>query len=122
MAAGAPCAATSACSPHPPCTPPPADALFNRLCPPDQNGGRRFAAVMLRRLARLGIDKSDPNELTPEERSRFVRLDIDPGGRVALIGWPAGRAGRRCCKRQDGMDDEMRWGCGGCLRWPPLHA
>ena len=33
---------------------------------------------MLRRLKKLGIDKTDPNELTPEERSRFARLDIDP--------------------------------------------
>ena len=35
---------------------------------------------MLRRLKKLGIDKTDPNELTPEERSRFARLDIDPNG------------------------------------------
>ena len=33
---------------------------------------------MLNRLKKLGIDKTDPNELTEEERSRFVRLDIDP--------------------------------------------
>lgn len=33
---------------------------------------------MLRRLKKLGIDKTDPDELTPEERSRFARLDIDP--------------------------------------------
>ena len=33
---------------------------------------------MLRRLKKLGITKTDPNELTPEERSRFARLDIDP--------------------------------------------
>ena len=33
---------------------------------------------MLRRLAKLGISKTDPNDLTPEEVSRFVRLDIDP--------------------------------------------
>jgi formyltetrahydrofolate synthetase len=33
---------------------------------------------MLRRLKKLGINKTDPNELTPEERSRFSRLDIDP--------------------------------------------
>jgi methylenetetrahydrofolate dehydrogenase (NADP+)/methenyltetrahydrofolate cyclohydrolase/formyltetrahydrofolate synthetase len=33
---------------------------------------------MLRRLKKLGIDKTDPNDLTPEERSKFVRLDIDP--------------------------------------------
>jgi formyltetrahydrofolate synthetase len=33
---------------------------------------------MLRRLKKLGIDKTDPDDLTPEEISRFVRLDIDP--------------------------------------------
>jgi len=53
-------------------------ALFERLCPPAKDGSRRFSAVMLRRLRKLGIHKTDPNELTPEERSRFVRLDIDP--------------------------------------------
>jgi methylenetetrahydrofolate dehydrogenase (NADP+)/methenyltetrahydrofolate cyclohydrolase/formyltetrahydrofolate synthetase len=30
------------------------------------------------RLARLGIDKQDPNQLSAEEVSRFIRLDIDP--------------------------------------------
>lgn len=54
------------------------DVLFDRLCPPDKNGNRKFAPVMLRRLRKLGIDKTDPNELTAEERSRFARLDIDP--------------------------------------------
>ncbi len=54
------------------------ESLFNRLCPPDKEGKRSFSPPMLRRLARLGIDKTDPNELTPEERSRFARLDIDP--------------------------------------------
>lgn len=54
------------------------ESLFNRLCPPDKEGNRRFSPVMLRRLKKLGIDKTDPNELTEEERSRFVRLDIDP--------------------------------------------
>jgi hypothetical protein len=38
-----------------------------RLCPTDKSGKRRFAAVMLGRLQRLGIDKTDPDELTPEE-------------------------------------------------------
>jgi formyltetrahydrofolate synthetase len=52
--------------------------LFNALCPPDKEGNRRFSPSMLRRLKKLGIDKTDPNELTPEERSRFARLDIDP--------------------------------------------
>lgn len=54
------------------------DALFRRLCPPDKQGNRRFALSMLKRLEKLGINKTDPNELTPEEISRFVRLDIDP--------------------------------------------
>ncbi len=52
--------------------------LWNRLCPPDKSNGRRFAPVMLRRLKKLGIDKTDPNDLTPEEITRFVRLNIDP--------------------------------------------
>eukprot|EP00004_Rigifila_ramosa_P009626 TRINITY_DN2124_c0_g1_i1.p1 TRINITY_DN2124_c0_g1~~TRINITY_DN2124_c0_g1_i1.p1 ORF type:complete len:445 (+),score=124.88 TRINITY_DN2124_c0_g1_i1:1055-2389(+) len=38
---------------------------------------------MLPRLKKLGITKTDPNELTKEERSRFVRLDVDP----ATITW-----------------------------------
>jgi methylenetetrahydrofolate dehydrogenase (NADP+) / methenyltetrahydrofolate cyclohydrolase / formyltetrahydrofolate synthetase len=54
------------------------ERLFNALCPPDKNGERSFSGVMFRRLEKLGIDKTDPNDLTPEERSRFVRLDIDP--------------------------------------------
>jgi formyltetrahydrofolate synthetase len=52
--------------------------LFDRLCPVAKDGSRRFTGVMLRRLRKLGIDKTDPNTLTPEERSRFARLDIDP--------------------------------------------
>ncbi len=54
------------------------EALFNRLCPPDKEGNRSFSPSMLRRLKKLGIDKTDPNELTAEERARFARLDIDP--------------------------------------------
>jgi len=59
------------------------DALFERLCPPAKDGSRRFTPVMLRRLRKLGITKTDPNQLTKEERSRFARLDIDP----ASITW-----------------------------------
>lgn len=53
-------------------------ALFRRLCPKAKDGSRSFSPVMLKRLKKLGIDKTDPNELTEEEKSRFVRLDIDP--------------------------------------------
>jgi len=38
---------------------------------------------MLKRLKKLGIDKTDPNELTPEEITRFARLDVD----VDTITW-----------------------------------
>ncbi|MGZ9164752.1 MAG: formate--tetrahydrofolate ligase [Anaerolineales bacterium] len=55
------------------------EKLFNALCPLDKMGQRKFSPTMLRRLKKLGIEKTDPNELTSEERSRFARLDIDPG-------------------------------------------
>jgi formyltetrahydrofolate synthetase len=59
------------------------EALFDRLCPPGKTGSRGFSPVMLRRLQKLGISKTDPDGLTPEERARFARLDIDP----ATITW-----------------------------------
>ncbi|HEY1756692.1 MAG TPA: formate--tetrahydrofolate ligase [Bryobacteraceae bacterium] len=52
--------------------------LFDRLCPVAKDGSRKFSLVMLRRLKKLGIHKADPNDLTPEERARFARLDVDP--------------------------------------------
>ncbi len=54
------------------------EKLFNALCPADKKGNRRFSPSMLRRLVKLGIDKTDPNGLTVAERARFARLDIDP--------------------------------------------
>lgn len=53
-------------------------ALFNRLCPADKHGERKFAASMIGRLERLDITERDPNKLTDEEISKFARLDIDP--------------------------------------------
>ena len=47
------------------------EKLFNALCPLDKQGKRSFSPSMLRRLKKLGINKTDPNELTPEERSSF---------------------------------------------------
>ena len=60
-----------------------AEVMFERLCPKDKQGQRTFAPTMLRRLKKLGITKTDPEELTPEERARFAILDIDP----ASITW-----------------------------------
>ncbi|XP_047429789.1 monofunctional C1-tetrahydrofolate synthase, mitochondrial [Mugil cephalus] len=52
-------------------------ALFNRLVP-SVNGVRRFSPIQICRLRRLGVTKTDPASLTPEEVSSFVRLDFDP--------------------------------------------
>jgi len=76
--------------------------LFDALCPPDKQGQRRFAPTMLRRLKKLGINKTDPNELTPEERVRFARLDIDP----ARISW------RRVVDTNDRFLREIQVGLG----------
>src|SRR5579871_6267012 len=53
-------------------------ALFDRLCPAGKDGSRKFSPVMFRRLKKLGITKTDPNDFTKEEQSRFARLNIDP--------------------------------------------
>lgn len=52
-------------------------ALYSRLVP-SVNGVRRFSPIQLARLQRLGINKSNPTDLTPQEVSAFVRLDLDP--------------------------------------------
>lgn len=58
--------------------------LYRRLVAVSKKTGKReFSSVMLRRLKKLGIDKTDPDSLTPEEITRFARLDIDP----SLITW-----------------------------------
>ena len=58
------------------------EALFRRLCPKSK-GVSSFSPIMLERLRNLGIHKTQPDDLTPEERSRFARLDIDP----ATVTW-----------------------------------
>jgi len=54
------------------------EQLFTRLFPLDKNGKRHFTRGMIARMAKLGINRTDPDELTPEERKRLCRLDIDP--------------------------------------------
>ena len=76
--------------------------LFNALCPPDKKGQRKFSPSMLKRLKKLGITKTNPNDLTPEERSCFARLDIDP----ATVTW------RRVIDVNDRMLREIEVGLG----------
>ena len=51
--------------------------LYKRLVP-TKKGKREFQPIMFRRLKKLGIDKTNPDELTKEEITKFARLDIDP--------------------------------------------
>ena len=55
--------------------------MFDRLCPPGKDGSRKFSRVMLRRLKKLGISKTDPEPVNargtqplraPGYRSRYA--------------------------------------------------
>ncbi|GAT23926.1 C1 tetrahydrofolate synthase [Aspergillus luchuensis] len=52
-------------------------ALYKRLVPA-KKGERKFQPIMFRRLKKLGITKTNPDDLTEDEVRRFARLDIDP--------------------------------------------
>ena len=51
--------------------------LYRRLAPA-KKGKREFAPIMFRRLKKLGIHKTNPDDLNEDEIHRFARLDIDP--------------------------------------------
>ncbi len=54
------------------------EQLFNRLIPAGKDGKRRFSRLMLERVRKLGYTTDNPDDLTPEQRKRLCRLDIDP--------------------------------------------
>jgi methylenetetrahydrofolate dehydrogenase (NADP+) / methenyltetrahydrofolate cyclohydrolase / formyltetrahydrofolate synthetase len=54
------------------------EQLFERLCPKDKKGKRKVAQSILARAEKLGIKETDPDKMSPEERSHLFRLDIDP--------------------------------------------
>ena len=45
---------------------------------PVKKGRREFSEIQKKRLRKLGIDKTDPDSLTEDEKRRFAFLDIDP--------------------------------------------
>ncbi|CAH6723443.1 C-1-tetrahydrofolate synthase, mitochondrial [[Candida] jaroonii] len=51
--------------------------FYKRLVPV-KKGVRTFPASILQRLKKLGIDKTNPDDLTDEEITKFAKLDIDP--------------------------------------------
>ena len=99
---------------------PTTNRLFERLCPPSKDGSRKFSPVMLRRLRKLGISKTDPNELTPEERSRFARLDIDPDTHhvAARAGHQRSHAARRSPSARVPRRKASRASPASTSRWP----
>lgn len=50
------------------------EALYRRLVHPK----RGFSATQVRRLEKVGVAAREPDALSPDERARFARLDIDP--------------------------------------------
>ena len=54
------------------------EQLFKRLFPVDKEGKRYFSIGMEHRRKKLGILTTNPDDMSLDERSRFVRLDIDP--------------------------------------------
>lgn len=59
------------------------EQLFERIFPKDPHGNRPFPRSLRTRCERLGLPVGDPECLTPEERRRVCRLDLDP----AAITW-----------------------------------
>jgi methylenetetrahydrofolate dehydrogenase (NADP+) / methenyltetrahydrofolate cyclohydrolase / formyltetrahydrofolate synthetase len=54
------------------------EQMFIRLFPKDKAGKRHFSTAMTGRKARLGVSVEDPEAMSPVERRRFCRLDINP--------------------------------------------
>ncbi len=54
------------------------EALFRRLLPVGPDGERIIASAFHTRAKRLGIDLSNIDQLSDEDRGRLVRMDIDP--------------------------------------------
>jgi methylenetetrahydrofolate dehydrogenase (NADP+)/methenyltetrahydrofolate cyclohydrolase/formyltetrahydrofolate synthetase len=88
---------------------------------------------MFKRLQKLGINKTNPDDLTPEEITRFARLDVDPDTitwnrvtdtndrflRKVLIGRNATEKGQ---EREAGFDISVASECMAVLALATGHA
>merc|ERR1719242_1117369 len=63
----------------------PLQSFYKRFVP-SKDGVRIFSEIQMKRLKKLGIDKTNPDELTEDEIRRFAFLDIDP----STITWQRG--------------------------------
>ncbi|HEY57434.1 MAG TPA: formate--tetrahydrofolate ligase [Anaerolineae bacterium] len=78
------------------------EKLFERLFPKGKDGKRQVARGLRYRMAKLGITEDDLDRLTPEQRRKLVRLDVDP----ATITW------RRVIDTNDRLLREIEIGLG----------
>ncbi|GME87398.1 hypothetical protein B5S28_g1656 [[Candida] boidinii] len=54
------------------------DSAFYRRLVPAKKGKRTFTKSMLKRLEKLNINKTNPDDLTEEEIHRFAKVNLDP--------------------------------------------
>jgi methylenetetrahydrofolate dehydrogenase (NADP+) / methenyltetrahydrofolate cyclohydrolase / formyltetrahydrofolate synthetase len=54
------------------------DQMFKRLFPPDKQGKRHLSRGVMGRMKKLGIEVTDPEQMTEEQRRKLCRLDIHP--------------------------------------------
>ena len=54
----------------------PLQSFYKRFVP-SKEGLRIFSEIQMKRLRKLGIDKTNPDDLTEDEIRRFAFLDID---------------------------------------------
>ena len=54
----------------------PLQSFYKRFVP-SKEGIRIFSEIQMKRLRKLGIDKTNPDDLTEDEIRRFAFLDID---------------------------------------------
>ncbi len=73
--------------------------------PPPPQGKRKFAPVMLRRLAKLGISKTDPEELTPEVGHVYQHACVWVKGTGCCGIWVSWASARRTAR-----SSRLRWG------------
>merc|ERR1712241_573636 len=55
----------------------PLQSFYKRFVP-SKDGVRTFSEIQMKRLKKLGINKTNPDELTEDEIRKFAFLDIDP--------------------------------------------
>ena len=85
------------------------EKLFNAFCPANKKGERRFAPIMLRRLKKLGITKTDPAE--PDARRRNAGCSVSTSTRPRSPGTGSSTSATASCasSRSDWARRRRAW-------------